>query len=147
MQDLQTKALQEPAPPIKKRYKRLTPQETKLVQLKAKGATHNKAYRAAYNVAPTTKNITAAVNTNKILKRPHVKNALEQAMKKYNLSIDRAIAPLDEALEAVTPEGNTNHTIRLQASDRVLKLLGIQDNNSGGNFHLHLHEAKNKYNV
>lgn len=124
--------------------KRLTAKEAELVRLKAKGEPHHKAYRKAYS--KTAALSTANSNTQKILKKPHVRDALEAALERNNITIDSTLAPVSRALQAKDTEGNDDIETQLKGYDRAAKLLGIAGNDTQqGNFHLHLHEAKNKY--
>lgn len=137
---------------IKPQFKKLTPKEAKLVQLKVEGATHKEAYKKVYNVKPTTKDSTANQNTTKILQKPHVKNALETALKKHDITLDNALQPISKGLRAIkqnefTGEITDDISLQLKASDRALKLLGVDKTEGTGQFHLHLHNARQKYDL
>lgn len=129
--------------------KRLTPKERKLVELKAKGVKHEKAYREAYDVAPTTKASTAVINTNKVLSRPHVKDAYEKAMLRHDITLDTVLAPVGRGLKAQKSNEYTGEIVedlptQLKAAGMGIKLLGL-GNEQQGTFHLHLHNNKTKY--
>ena len=133
--------------------KSLKTKEAKLVELKAQGKTHKVAYRAAYNVAPQTKDNTATSNTQNILNKPKVKLAYEQALARNNITLDRALTPIDKGLSAkrvASIEGDFYVTevddlsTQLQASDRALKLLGVSSEGTG-TLHLHLHQQRERY--
>lgn len=136
----------------KPQYKKLTPKEHKLVELKAKGFTHKEAYKQVYNVTPQTKDSTASQNTTKILAKPHVKNALQMALNKHDITLDNALQPISKGLRAIkqnefTGEITDDIALQLKASDRALKLLGVQNTEGTGQFHLHLHNARQKYDL
>ena len=133
--------------------KRLTPKERKLVALKVKGATHAKAYKEAYS--KTAQHNTAVSNTDKILKRPHVKQALEAGLQKHEITLDNALAPIGKGLKA--KKSHYNHKgevvevtedlpLQLQSSDRALKLLGVNQNDAQS-YHQHLHLHAEKYDI
>lgn len=136
----------------KQQFKKLTPKERKLVELKAKGVTHKDAYKQVYNVTPQTKDSTAVSNTDKILKKPHVQNALQIALQKHDITLDNALQPISKGLRAIkqnefTGEITDDIALQLKASDRALKLLGVQNTEGTGQFHLHLHNARQKYDL
>lgn len=130
--------------------KKLTIREAKLVQLKAKGTPHKQAfYKAGYspNSAPNT----AITEVQKTLKKPHVKDALNKALIKHDINLDNALQPIAKGLKAVktneyTGEITEDLTTQLKASDRALKLLGV-NSEAVGSFHLHLHNNKEKYDL
>jgi hypothetical protein len=122
--------------------KKPTVKELKLVAAKAKGKKNDEAWDEAGYSQNSNKN-TKVVNTSKILSKPHVQEALQVALKKHGITLDKAIAPIGEALDAekvvivgkgddafadVTPD----HSVRLQASDRALKLMGVNNNETSG---------------
>lgn len=136
----------------KQQFKKLTPKEHELVELKAKGITSKDAYKKVYNVTPTTKDSTATSNTQKILNKPHVKNALQMALNKHDITLDNALQPISKGLRAIkqnefTGEVTDDIALQLKASDRALKLLGVQNTEGTGQFHLHLHNARQKYDL
>jgi Tfp pilus assembly PilM family ATPase len=133
------------------KFKRLTHKERRLVELKAKGVKHDKAYRQAYDVPETTSPATTIQNTHKILNKPHVKAALQIALQKHNITLDNALAPIGKSLTAtktneITGAEEQDLTTQLKGSDRALKLLGVNGEQTG-NFHLHLHNQRSKYDL
>lgn len=133
--------------------KRLTVKEQTLVNLRAQGKTRQEAYKEAYNPPKTTKASTIHGNTSKILRRPHVKDAMEKALIKHDITLDNALSPVGKALKATHKVYNKETKeieiiddldTQLKGSDRAIKLLNI-DNNSGQSLHLHLHQARDKY--
>lgn len=137
--------------------KRLTTKEAKLVTLKAKGKTHREAGREAYNAPPLTKDSTVIANTQKVLNRPHVKDALEKALLKHDITLDNALLPIAKGLKAkriVEVEGDFIETeiedlgLQLKASDRALKLMGVTDkDNPTLHFHQHIHKQGKAYDL
>lgn len=131
--------------------KPLTVKERKLVELKALGKDHITAHdKAGYskNMKPTTKQ----VEVSRTLNKPHVKNALQQALQKHEITLDNALQPISKGLRAIkqnefTGEVTDDIALQLKASDRALKLLGVQNTEGTGQFHLHLHNARQKYDL
>ena len=63
-----------------------------------------------------------------------VQQAVSEVLKRNNITLDRAIKPIDRALEAkkqnqFTGEIEEDLTIQLKGSDRALKLLGVSNSN------------------
>lgn len=131
--------------------KPLTIKERKLVEQKAQGKDHITAHdNAGYskNMKPATKQ----VEVSRTLKKPHVKNALQIALQKHDITLDNALAPISKGLRAIkqnefTGEITDDIALQLKASDRALKLLGVQNTEGTGQFHLHLHNARQKYDL
>ena len=129
--------------------KKLTIKETKLVQAKAKGLTNHEAYvQAGY--APTNKE-SSVVNASKVLRKPHVKEALDKALIKHGITLDTAIAPIGKALTAMkqnefTGEITEDIATQLKGSDRALKLMGVQSTETPTNQFIQIvKEQTNKY--
>ena len=72
----------------------------------------------------------------KRLQQSTVKQELAKALQRHNITIDRVLKPIDEALDAtkvvITGKGEDafaevqpDHTTRMQASDRAVKLMGL----------------------
>lgn len=76
---------------------RLTLKETKLVQAKVAGKTHEQAYHAAYN--PAAPKATAVANTHKVLKRPHVQAAIAKALDYHQATPEYAVGVLKQVAE------------------------------------------------
>ena len=132
--------------------KGLTVKETKLVQAKVKGLTHKQAYKEA-GYSSNSSEATVVANTDKTLKKPHVKEALDKALKKHGITLDTAIAPIGKALTAMkqnefTGEITEDIATQLKGSDRALKLMGVgQDKGDTNiqNFGQMILEQKDKY--
>lgn len=114
-----------------------------------KGKTNREIAKRVY---PNTKSTSAEVMISKTLHQPEVMEYLEQtklmALKKHNITWDRIIRPVSEALDATTPiktkkitrddKGNvisedehltfvTSHAIRLSAAKQAQELLRTKD--------------------
>jgi hypothetical protein len=132
---------------------KLTIKETKLVKAKAQGKTHIEAYKEAGYALSTPKAM--STNTSKILSRENVKEALDKALIRHGITLDRALAPISKGLDATkqneyTGEITEDIKLQLQASDRALKLMGVgndKDNPNVQNFIQVINEKGSKYNV
>lgn len=136
--------------------KKLTPKERKLVEAKAKGKTHIEAANAA-NYLPNGSTNTRQVEVARTLNKPHVKEALDIALRRHDITLDKALAPIAKGLQAkkvVSVEGDFYQTdvddldMQLKASDRALKLMGVHNNseNATQNFIQIINEKGSKYN-
>lgn len=138
---------------------KITVKEAKLVKAKVKGLTHKQAYDEA-GYAPTNYN-SSVVNTNKILSRPNVQEALAVALEKHNITPDRTLNRVSEALDAekVTIVGNgdqsmaeitPDHSTRLSAVKIAHNLMGIgqsKETPTTANYVQIINEKGSKYNV
>ncbi len=103
--------------------KKLTYKEAKLVKGIAEGKTQREAYMEAYD---TKGNIpTVDAEASKTISKPHVKEALYEALSARGITPDKIIAPVAEALE------HDDLEMRLKGHDRAVKLVGV-DKGSGG---------------
>ncbi|MDA2924115.1 terminase small subunit [Acidobacteria bacterium AH-259-L09] len=94
---------------------------------------------------------TARVIGSENLTKPNVQNELQRALRKHDVSLNRAVKRLSDSLDAVDPvlyddDGNVKiskpaHGIRLQASREVFKLSGAYPRESKQHQHAHLHLA------
>lgn len=116
----------------------MTEREIKYVEARVTGK--NKIQSAQHATGTTSKAV-ATVQANRLEKRPAVKNELAKALKKYHINIDRALKPIDKALDAtkvvITGKGDDafaelipDYTMQMQASDRALRLLGADKPNN-----------------
>lgn len=138
--------------PKKKAHLRpLTIKEKKLIQLKAQGLPHHEAYRQVYSA--TAKYSTATQNTVKILKKPPVKAELARLLAKHDITIENAIIPIAKALTAkkqnqFTGEITEDYASQLKASDRALRLLGVNESSGAKAIFLSvINSDKKKYNL
>jgi len=99
------------------------------------------AAKAVYNVA--NDNVARNIASENLTK-PNVKEAVEQALIKHEITIDAAIKPIADGLKAykysdikdqsASGELIPDHSIRLKSSGMALKLLGAEQNKEqGGN--------------
>ena len=99
--------------------------ELKFIESKIKGKSNT---QAAIDATGTTDKAVAAVQGHRLANKPEVQSALQKALSKHSITIDRALQPITDALEATkqnnfTGEITIDHAVRLAASDRALKLL------------------------
>lgn len=123
------------------KLKQLSVKQKKFVAGILKGKSQTQSYKDSYDTNSTYR--TAQVEASKLANRPQIREVLEPLLKKHNITLDRALKPISEALDAVETkydkDGNfieqtPNHHVRLQASDRTLKLLGVNNEQSGATF-------------
>lgn len=106
--------------PNKKRP--LTIRQKKFVKAYVQNEGNGKeAAKQVYNVSNDN---SASQLASQNLSRPNVKSAVDEALKKHEITIDHAIKPIKEGLEATTRGDYPNHDIRLRASGMALRLLG-----------------------
>lgn len=116
--------------------KGLTVKETKLVKARAEGKTISDAAKIA-EYLPNATDETRRVEASRTLQKPHVQEALQVALEKHGITLDRAIEPISKALVATKVEIKGNDTdghfaevvedldMQLKGSDRALKLMNI----------------------
>lgn len=129
--------------------KKLTPKQAKFVEGVAKGKPAYKAALEAYDTTdPNTANAIAVEN----LQKPTIREALLPILQKHEISLDSAIAPIGKGLKArkwndFTGEREDDVKTQLQASDRALKLLGVNQETSGNTYNfINIAQAqKDKY--
>lgn len=127
--------------------KGLTAKQKKFVQGIASGKNATQATKEAYNV---TNDLTARVIGSENLTKPNIKNALKPLLEKHNITMDTALAPIGKGLVAVkqneyTGEITDDIGTQLKASDRALKLMGINNETPSLHFHQHIEEKKQSY--
>lgn len=120
--------------------KRLTVKQTKFVKEYVKNdGNGTKAALATYN---TTNPEVANANSVENLQKPSIKQAIEQALVKHQITMDAAVQPIADGLKATRgfkadDDGDTveviDHATRLKASGMALKLLGADQKEDGGN--------------
>lgn len=94
---------------------KLTAKQARLVKAKAEGKTHIQAYKEVYSA--TASDATAVSNTDKILKKEHIANALQLALENQGVTADSIVAPITEALN------HDDLEMRLKGSDRAVKIV------------------------
>jgi len=101
---------------------KLTPKQAKFVRGIAEGKTNTDSALEAYD---TNSYETAAVIATENLKKPNVQQAVELARIKLNITPERALKPIDDALN------DDDLEMRLKGSDRALKIMGITNKDNG----------------
>lgn len=98
--------------------RKLTIKQKKFVKAYVETGEKTAAYKQAYDVQTTKPESIQrmAVETSSL---PHVKQAIEDAMVKLNLTPERALKPVDDALDS--PDLET----RLKGHDRYVKLVNL----------------------
>jgi phage terminase small subunit len=102
---------------------KLTRKQTLFVKGIAEGKNQTQAALAAYD---TTDPDVAKVIASENITKPNVKEAIDLAMVKLNLTPERVLKPIDDALN------DDDVKTRLMGTDRALKLMNI-GNKDGGN--------------
>ena len=122
--------------------KKLTIKQSKFVNEYVKNdGNGKKAAQIAYDVA---NDATAAVIASENLTKPNIKAAIEASLVKHGITLDAAVKPIAEALNAerVVIVGNgdqamaelvPDHNVRLKASGMAIKLMGADKEDGGGN--------------
>lgn len=118
----------------------LTTKQAKLVKGIADGHKKQKAGQlAGYGTTPGS---TSAI-VSETLKNPKVQEAIDKAMVKLNITPERALKPIDDALN------DDDLEMRLKGSDRALKIMGIANKGNGdstiNNFGQMVVQQKDKY--
>lgn len=124
--------------------KKLTMKQKKFVKGISEGKPATVSALEAYD---TNSYKTAAVIASENINKPNVKAAIELAMEKHGLTMDRIIAPVDKALRAThkikTESGDVVDTgvddleMQLKGHDRAVKLVQIankEDKPEGNTF-------------
>lgn len=115
--------------------KKLTVKERKLV----KGIVAGKSQREAYIEAYDTKGHLPTVDAeaSKTTNKPHIREAIEQALTRQDLTVEKIVQPLVDGLQATKSNhlgedtSKPDHAIRMSASDKLLTLLGAKGQSSG----------------
>lgn len=132
--------------------KNLTIKQKKFV--KAYVETDGNGTEAALKSYDTTDYQTANAISVENLQKPSIKEAIELALVKHNITMDAAIKPIADGLHATRTIGfgeeameAVDHSTRLKASGMALKLMGAEKNGEEPkvNLHLHLEEKRKRY--
>ena len=120
--------------------KKLTVKQTKFVKEYVKNdGNGTKAALASYDTKDyETANAIAVEN----LQKPSIKQAIEQALEKHEITMDAAVKPIADGLKAsreIEINGEVvatqpDHSIRLKASSMALKLMGAEKQEGGNTF-------------
>ena len=141
----------------KPKKKKLTIKEAKLVKAKIQGKTHKEAYKeAGYSLSKSEHSNVS--NTDKILNKPHVKEAFNKALEKANITEERLAIKLSEGLDATKAvvmgkestesfvDVQPDYAIRHKYLETALKVKGIGNNdNQANNYVQIIKEQVNKY--
>lgn len=112
-----------------------------------------KAAKKAYKIKSES---VASTIAHENLKRPNIQEAVSMAMLKHDLTLDKALVPIAKSLRAkkvIQIEGDYFETdvddldLQLKGSDRVLKLMGINQNNNNSTVIFTEHLNNNQYNL
>lgn len=130
---------------------KLTPKQKIFVAEVAKGKSGTQAALVAYD---TTDENSAKTIASQNLSKLNVKEALEPILAKHDINLNTAIAPIGKGLKALkmnefTGEVTEDIKLQMQASDRALKLLGVNQDVTGNtyNFINVANEQKEKYGI
>jgi phage terminase small subunit len=116
---------------------KLTPKQIKFVKGVAEGKSQTQAALEAYDT--TSIDVAKNIGSDNLTK-PNVREALDIAMVKLNLTPERALKPIDDALN------DDDVKTRLMGSDRALKLMQPKGESPTGNTFIQvINEQKNKY--
>lgn len=121
--------------------KKLTIKQKKFV--KAYVANDGNGTKAALETYDTVDDKTAGVIAVENLGKPSIRQAIDMALEKAEITMDKVIQPIADGLVATKsiPVGEdvveiTDHGIRLKASAMAQKLMGMEDKESGGNTYI-----------
>lgn len=107
--------------------KKLTPKQAKFVRGIAEGKTQTKAALDAYDIEGKDPERIASALAVENLGKPSIQQAVELARVKLNITPERALKPIDDALNADDIE------TRLKGSDRALKIMqALEPKDKGG---------------
>ena len=116
--------------------------QAKFVKGIAEGKTNTQSALEAYD---TDSEKVASVIASENLGKPNIQEAIEQAMVKLNITPERVLKPIDDALN------DDDVKTRLMGTDRALKIMGIANKGEGNtvniNFNQHIQEQRAKYNL
>lgn len=112
--------------------KGITPKQALIVKKKVEATLKDVPQRAwANEVYPNMTQAAAEVEVSKNLNKPNVKEALQVALEKHGITIEKATKPIADGLEAMkqnnfTGEFTVDHSIRLKAAGMALDVLGAK---------------------
>lgn len=131
---------------------KLTVKQAKFVKGVAEGKTGTQAYLDAYN---SNNSNTAKVEASKTLSKPNVQEALQIALSKQGITLDKIVKPIADGLIANKIQFNgdqieylADHNVRLKASSMAQQI--IAPKGEGGttvnvNFNSHAGEQRKEY--
>lgn len=129
-----------------------TVKERKLVQGIAEGKSKR---QAAKDAGYTGSNETISVRASTVLKKDNVRELLNQALLRHNITIDRVLAPVDEALTGIKQmvvEGKIMEVedidLKLKGHDRAVRLMGlIQPANNGDTTNIFINSSSEQQGI
>lgn len=105
---------------------KLSDKEAKFVQGIADGKPDYKAALDAYDIKSKHQIGTASAIASENLDKPRIQDAIEKARINLNITPERALKPIDDALN------DDDLEMRLKGSDRALKIMGIANKDNSG---------------
>jgi phage terminase small subunit len=118
---------------------KLTPKQAKFVKGVAQGKSQTQAALEAYDT--TSIDVAKNIGSDNLTK-PNVREAIELAMEKLNLTPDRVLKPIDDALN------DDDVKTRLMGTDRALKLMQPRgDSNININFNQVVQNDQDEFNI
>lgn len=111
---------------------KITPHQARIVKAKVEATLKNIPQREfSRAIYPDQTPKSAEVSVSRELNKANVKEALEYALDKHGITIEKATAPIADALDAVkqnqfTGEFTVDHSIRLKAAGMALDVLGAK---------------------
>ena len=116
----------------------ITPHQTRIVKAKVEATLKNIPQREfAKAIYPEQTPQSAEVSVSRELNKANVREALEKALDKHGITIEKATAPIAEGLQAMkqnnfTGEFTVDHSIRLKAASMALDVLGAKGEKEKG---------------
>jgi phage terminase small subunit len=121
---------------------KLTQKQAKFVKGIAEGKTNTQAAIDAYEIESLDKDNVGSSIAAENLRKPTIQEAIELARVKLNITPERVLKPIDDALNSDDLE------MRLKGSDRALKVMGVgqkKDSTTVNNFGNLLMQQRGKY--
>ena len=126
-----------------KRTKRLTVKQDKFIKQYAENG--GNGVKAALEVYDTSDYGTANQIAIANLQKPTVQNRLNRLLREGDVTMERALQKVSDAMDAMKGKGEEDHPTRLRAADMSFKLHGAypghRESVSHQHAHLHLVEA------
>jgi len=127
------------------RGKKFTPKQALFIRKYVEGLNGTQAAMVAYNTDERNARAMAAEN----LAKPSIREAVDAALTKLNITPEKAIEPIHQALNYQDDEdAKATIEMRLKGSDRALKLMGATQESqppSAPSVHLHMHSKRDDY--
>lgn len=120
---------------------KLTVKQAKFVRGIAEGKTNTQSVIDAYDIeSKDIENVASSIAAEN-LRKPTIQEAIELARVKLNITPERVLKPIDDALN------DEDVKTRLMGTDRALKLMGVgkESGNTINNFGTIVAEMRDKY--